>query len=252
MAVLDCESYESSIRSICDIYRTTPDQIIGFLSAIDLDKETATSKSVDEYLRSVFEIQFGQPVEPLNSTSWFHFTRVLPNASFSEGILPLPLAKGRVWEALVTIPSDPQIKRNLKDLKENGVPDYQYNQKASHSLDDGPFGMLIRELAFHAEAIGNVDYLKLPELVDDICKGYKSKYGKSIRNEISHGLRKCIVKFKSTERTEDGLIAPALYYSWVKANDKKFDDVDRSAVAYSFNGSGATIPFEAIQRIEFV
>jgi hypothetical protein len=246
LAVLDCESYESSIRSICDIYRIASDRIIDFLSEID-------SECSDQDLKHVFEARFGQPVELLDSTSWFHFTRVLPGTNFAEGILPLPLAKERVWEALIDIPSNPQTKCKLNDLRENGVPDYQYTQKSSHSLDDGPFAMLIRELAFHPEAIGNWDYLALPELVDDICNGYEKKYGESIHEEISLGLRKCIVKFKSTERTEYDLIAPTLYYSWIKANDREFDrDVDRSALDYGFNGGGTTVPFEAIQRIEFV
>jgi hypothetical protein len=39
MAVLDCESYESSIKSICDLYATNPADVTEFLSTINLEDE---------------------------------------------------------------------------------------------------------------------------------------------------------------------------------------------------------------------
>jgi len=250
LAVLDCESYESSIESICDIYRITSDLVIAFLSEIVLEEEyeaAPTSQGIDYFLKSIFDARFGEPVEPLKSVSWFHLTRVPSGTNFSEGILPLHLAKERVWETVIAIPFNQQIRLRLENMRKNGVDDFQYNLKINDRLHSGPYAMLVRESAFHAKTIGNWDYLDLPEIIADICNGYEKEYGESIRDEVSLSLAPCIVKFKSMI-VKYSQIAPVLYYCWCKANHKEFG----RDVNYNFDGRGATIPSEVIQRIEFV
>jgi hypothetical protein len=132
-------------------------------------------------------------------------------------------------------------------MRREGVDDFQYNLKID-KLHAGPFAMLVRESAFHAETLGNVDYLRVPETIEDICIGYNAEFGESIFEEISRALRKCIVKFKSIKDTAPYLISAALTYGWCKANSAKFTH----AIGVGFDAEGEAIAPNDIVNVEFI
>jgi hypothetical protein len=201
LTILDCESHESELNSISDVYGASAGEVGRFLADVDLDEayeEHKDLKPFDEYLVELFESQFGSPRRCWNRVRWFRLTRVPPATDFTEGILPLHLALDKTWRAIIAIPRDPRTRRNLEFLRDNGVPDDQYNLKASDTLNlhSGPFAILVRDAAFCSTSLCNHDYLKFPGIVEDICNGYKQKYGEVIHEEISLALRPCIVTFE--------------------------------------------------------
>jgi hypothetical protein len=231
-------------------YGTNAVRVIDFLKKIDLYEEHEKSNfsgDADDYLKSLFDAAFGLPAH-LEKVCWFHLTRVPKEAKFCEGILPLHLVLDKIWSTIISIPKDPQIKRNLEKLRQEGVGDFQYALKTNDMLHSGPYAMLIRESAFHAKSIGNHDYLGSPEIIEDICNGYKSRFGKIIYDEITGALKKCIVKFESSKNIHDYLIASTLLYCWYKIRDEELDHL----LAYGYNAEGETIPREAIRKIDFV
>jgi hypothetical protein len=180
MTVLDCESYDSALASICSVYDISPGLLVNFLIKIDLEKEYEKTSSNRDILTRLLESQFGEPTNRFESIAWFHLTRVPKGTTFSDGILPLNFALPRIWQTLVSSVSD-QKRVKLEKLRSEGVPDFLYNFKTGHKTLGGPYAMLVRESAFHAEEMGNHDYLCLPEIVEDICNGYQARYGESIR-----------------------------------------------------------------------
>ena len=82
--------------------------------------------------------------------------------------------------------------------------------------------MLIRDTAFRSKEVGNSDYLKLPEIIEDICTGYKEKFGHSITETVIENLNACIVKFKSDKKINYGLLAPAILYCWTVIKNDEF------------------------------
>jgi hypothetical protein len=251
MTILDCESYDSALMSICNVYNIDRARLVEFLVKTDLEKEYERASQQSEYgdiLTSLFESRFGESTHRFDGVAWFHLTRVPEGTTFSEGILPLNLALPKIWQAVVSTASDEQKRIRLEKLRSEGVPDFQYNWKSSDKLHFGPHAMLVRESAFYADTMGNHDYLHLPEMVEDICNGYEAKYGESLCDEVSRALKKCIVKFVVGDETADTYKEPALKYCWCKAREQPLDTSANSC----YDANGETIPHEAIQKIQFL
>ena len=96
--------------------------------------------------------------------------------------------------------------------------------------------------------MGNHDYLELPEIFDEICRGYEQAFGESIHGEISVALKKCVVKFEVTDERGNNLIAPSLLYYWCKAHNKELSRAGNNC----YDGKGTTIPSAAIRKVEFL
>jgi hypothetical protein len=170
------------------------------------------------------------------------------SSDFSEGILPLHLALDKIWTAMTAI-VNPIKKANLDKLRAFGVPNDLYILKtANPTCFAGPNSMLVKESAFHSEAMANHDYLAMPEIVEDICNGYKKQFGESIHEEIATGLRKCIVKFKVPAERDEEHAAEVLSYCWCKYHN---EDLHHGANMCHDN-DGKTIPYSAIRKIEFL
>lgn len=250
MTVLDCESYESSLKSICDLYEATAADVTKFLRTVDLDKEyekRTTSVSSKDLLTDLFESRFGLPTQAFRQVCWFHLTRVPRGTDFSEGILPLHLVLKTIWQTMISIPTDARTKANLRRLQKNGVPDDLYGLKTQSLLHSGPYAMLVRESAFHAGSIGNHDYLAFPEIIEDICNGYEKEFGERIHERVGAVLKPCIVKFETAEEDGNHLATPTLSYCWHKVHDQKLS----FATNICYDGGGIAIPNTAIRRVEF-
>jgi hypothetical protein len=96
--------------------------------------------------------------------------------------------------------------------------------------------------------MGNHDYLAFPELVEDISNGYEKKFGERIHEEISDSLRRCVVKFQVPDENGSHLIAQCLQYCWSTVPGW----VLTHASNMCYDGKGLVIPWEAIQKVEFL
>ena len=254
-SVLDCETYESSIWCLADTYAISVPDVEAFLSALDIEEEYRTkniSVRGDEYLAKRCQAEFGEPVRSWGRVCWFHLTRVPLNTNFDEGILPLGLALDKVWAAVISAQDDAGTKARLQKMRNTGVPDRQYNLKVPASFLHGPYAMLVREVAFHSGAIGNHDYLAIPEIVEDICNGFKAETGKSIFERLENFLKPCIVKFEDcdgSDRPDDPHLRKALlYYCWSKRRNEELCYLANTC----FDARGEVIPRSAIRNIQFL
>lgn len=250
MAVLDCESYDSALRSIRDIYGVSDPVVAEYLQYVGLEEEyerNRISQDCDDHLKSIFEAEFGPPTEPLESVCWFHLTRVPKGTSFREGILPLGMALDKVWQTIAaSIPT--KKRRNLEKMRRSGVRDFQYTLKVGDKLHWGPYAMLVRESAFQASALGKHDYLDLPEIVEDICNEYLAEFCEDIREEVSAALTRCIVKFESRNANSYELVAPAFLYCWCETNSQEFNPLANTC----YSASGEAVAFKAIRKVDFL
>lgn len=222
-----------------------------FLAVVDLEKEyEANSGDSDgnDLIVDLFEAHFGPCAQVWDLACWFHLTRVPLGTTFSEGILPLDLALDRIWQTLNAILGPGQKAVKLQELRAAGLSDYLYNLKTQSSIHFGPFAMLVRESAFHAEAMWNHDYLRIPEIIEDICNDYERRFRERIHEEVSAGLRPCVVKFEVAEDSGESLLAPVLHYCWCKARREELHLHANTC----FDGRGQTVPHSAIRKFEFL
>lgn len=218
---LDCESEEYVFQSLCEGFTCSRDNLINILLELDLEKIYQDNwEKIDvpseEYLYNYAIDNIGNHKQ-LEVVNWFHLTRTAKANEFNDGIIPLGGALERIWPMLIDIAHDSVIKQNLKLLKENGVPNFLYNTKHNDPFHWGPYAVLIKDTAFRSSKLAQHDYLRIPEIIEDICNGYEEKYGESIINMCEAALVPKIVKFKSNKRIDTGCIEAALYYAYEAA-----------------------------------
>lgn len=250
--ILDCETPETTLTSICRAYRCEAKVIISALEKIDLEavygSTTRPAATPDEFLFDCVVNELGEPELP-DEICWFHFTRTTSACSFKEGILPLGDVLPKVWDTLIDIASSPSEKGNLRHLRESGVPDFQYGLKAPNSFHWGPYGYLVREVADHARNLSQHDYLAMPEIIEDICNGYEERFGASLIERFRRELRPCAVKFAmpAGDRGLDTLkVALSYLYSVIKR-----EEPDSSCIT-CFDGEGIAVPPQRILSVTFV
>ena len=246
---MDCESYASSLESIGDLYGVSASAVVRTLRGIDLDRECEKAPYVSpcELLLESFESGIGSQAQTIQRVCWFHLTRVPPGTDFSEGILPLHDALDKIWQTIISIPTDPDTRTNLRQLRESGVGSH-YELKTGSRLHSGPYAMLVRESAFSAHSVGNHDYLALPEIIEDICNGYLKKFGTTIHDEVCAALLPCIVKFEVADEETTRLICPVLNYCLHKERGQELSTETNTC----YDGEGKLIPRSAIRNIEFL
>jgi len=131
-------------------------------------------------------------------------------------------------------------------MRQNGVPDRHYQAKAGEPFHAGPYAMLVREIAMHPRKNGNHDYLWLPEIMEDICNGYKQAHGEMLHDELNRALVPMIVKFWSAKYCGDDCIEVALDYLYRTAHDRASFRIPNTC----FEGENKAIPPEQILRVE--
>ena len=249
MTALDCESRESTLDSLSVIYGVSASDIKKFLREADLEKHYATTNPqnpCDKELTSLFEQTFDSAPGPIHRVFWFHLTRAKLGAGFVNGILPLSEALDDIWETIFAVFKGTNHEIELRNLQQNGVPGHLYDLKVGNPLHGGPYAMLVRESAFRLNEMGSHDYLRLPEIIDDICNGYKETCGHDIHDELSKALVPYIVKFWSNEENGKLHIEPALYYLYCIMQGQELTDIANTC----FDGKNSAVPPEQIVKVD--
>lgn len=251
MKVLDCENYNSAINSIANIYNIPIEEIQIFFHSFDIDNHYEVNDPQgygDEEIQSVFESSFRIKPGKIDKVCWFHLTRCLPKENFLEGILPLTMSLDKVWQTLFHVFSGKKHYNNLKKMKLSGVDNRHYNLKAGVEIHSGPYAMLVRDSAFHSQNIGNHDYLRIPEIFEDICNGYEKQFGESIIEILQKKLLPKIVKFVSDRDVSVSKVGTAMYYA--------YRTYHKQGVSFSsttcFDGENSIIPYEDILKVETI
>ena len=249
---IDCDSKDKVFQSLSNGFACDSDQLRSILLELDIEKIYEKDwKNInirgDEYLYEYAIRQLGNH-KPLKMVNWFHLTRTTRQNDFKDGIIPLVDCLDRIWSMLIDIPTDKAIKNNLKALKNNGVPNFLYSLKHNSQLLSGPYACLVKDTAFNANDLGQHDYLRMPEIIEDICNGYEKKFGESIFEIYQSFLVPKIVKFQSSKRIDTGCVKTALYYAYeaVRSNQPSGNCVT------CFDGKGSKIKPESIVSVTTV
>lgn len=250
--VLNCTNGESTLRSFAIAYRCRVKKLRKILRSIDI--EAIYEKNFDdidiqqpEYLYNYVEQQLGSP-KKTSSRYWFHLTRTKKSNTFEEGLYPLSNVLDTLWDTLESIFDDAEIRSRLRAMRDGNVENDHYNHKKRSEIDQGPFGIVVREAAFHLKDLGHHDYLEFPEIIQDICDGYYKQHNEMIYDEVVQALQPCIVAIKSNHEASNACIMGALYYAYTHANNKPVS----GASVIDVNCGGELVPESEIVDISFV
>ena len=251
MAHLDCETVESTISCVAEIFGVQPEQIIAFFDQFDIEQHFAKNRPEGDgahETKRLLENLYGQPKHLITRTYWFHLTRVPESTSFQDGIRPLDEALPRIWEMLHNLLAQTKHADRLKAMAFDGVSDFQYTLKTANRLHWGPYAMLVKAIGACAESVGNHDYLKMPEIVEDICNGYKDVYGESIQPLIEDCLVPTVVKFWSEDPEDQYGLESAIYYAYLTHHKMELTHSANTC----FDGRNSTVQPNRIVYVEHI
>jgi hypothetical protein len=251
--LLDCESFDAALRSVAEIFRCTPQDLHALLSLKELgthfEKNWRDLPDFRMYLFEYVEKHFGS-AQPLEGVYWFHTTRVPPGTTFSEGILPLNAVLPLLHANLVRLVEDEGASQRLREsLAQGRIADHHYIDKTGNSMHWGPYAVLVRDVAFHAETLCQHDYLGMPEIIEDICNGLSGGSEPDFNELFSSRLKPAIVKFIAGSNNDDAVcIATAISYlhSCIHAGAPDTNSV------YCFDGDNNPVPAHDIARVDFI
>lgn len=191
MNCLDCETYETALQSVSNIMGIPQDQLVSHLANTDyvtLHEAHWRESLFDDFLFKNVCDSFRAYDFEIDRICWFHLSRTMhPEWFLEKGILPLQEI-------------EPLLREDIDKLRKelSNPPQYDFKQPTYHMLHDpyrqGPFAMLVKDVAFCHDEIGNHDYLAIPECVEDM--------GEEIADLFSENSISVVVKFQAQPQFE--------------------------------------------------
>ena len=250
MKILDCENFNTTLKSVSNILNMEENQLLNMLKCnYDIEYESYNKGMFDEFL---FEKIVGDSSDiSIDKVCWFHLTRTTNVDSFYEnGILPLDQVVEYIHQVLFELVQDDISKTEWEELlcKKSGHFAYLYAKKLSGKIHHGCYAMLVRDVAFCSKEIDNHDYLRVPEIVEDIISSIPL-HNIDLLSLYLKKAKPVIVKFISNvDRKIEYLLPSALCYMYcIIRNDALWDGCNTC-----FNAMGRTILPKDILMIETI
>lgn len=250
MPTLNCQSAETAYESLSEILGASIGQIEEAIRSIDLESECSTANFDGNPNHKLWDRLLAKLTgswRPAEEVRWFHLTRSLPGTAFSEGLLPLSGSLSVVWGMFDQVFAGTAHAGPLHEMRAGGVASFQYQLKVGKDYLAGPYAMLVRESAFRAKEMGNHDYLRIPEIVEDICHGYKDQYGEDLLPALEAALVPCIVTFRS-RRFVDVHAQAATRYLYDLEHQERLTMWSN----HVFDGRNQAVPFSDILSVEYL
>ncbi|PEF94031.1 hypothetical protein [Bacillus cereus] len=258
MKVLDCTTVSTMYESLENILGLSKQEIQKFFSDFKSKLhpyDTPYDKTNDKLLLEQIKKLIRKTDINYDRTVWFHGTRT--NNDFKDGILPLGEVIENIWDNLYKLVQKEislEMWTEFRSNVENGLGGdgaYHYNLKINLKKAWGPYGLLIREITFippeKFSDVGNHNYIKIPEIIEDICLEFDKKYQLNLKERFEDNSSKCIVHFY-TFNTKEKYIGSALHYLYLCFHDFEMDN----NCSIAFDGEGVKVPSEHILSVELL
>jgi hypothetical protein len=253
---LDCTSHQSTQSSLAEILGISQEALIERISVFDLGRHWAETPSdyrkPGEILLEELCKQGARARLPEN-ISWFHGTRVVKPQLLHHGIRPLNAQLDPIWDDLFNIARGyvDRIEwdnfRNAIRTNHDSHHAHLYREKSVNPIHWGPHAVLVRDVFLRPEEFASIDYLRSPEIVEDICICFHEYTGHNLLHAFQQQSRSCIVKFRDTAPRPDALLA-ALYYLYCIIHKMDlFKDCNTC-----FDGQSVEIPSDHILGVEII
>ena len=222
MADLDCQTYDSTLRTFAEIHETTTDFVRSFIEGLSISSVEYESNEEDRKYDDIIMSKWKSHIlsqEKIDSVYWFHATRLFKNHNILEnGILNIddmiPILFSQVRSLCEKEVSDDDWESFVEKIKSN----FRYKSKMA-GFDKGPFGFLIMEPMFLYRDVKSYsrDYLKGCELIEDMCTVIGGSLGGKIYDRYFNQTNPCIIKFRADARGDE--LYAVLYYLWLRCHN---------------------------------
>lgn len=250
---LDCETRESTVASLCQAFQCSAESFLLFVQdpvhGLHYDEHWRDLPEFQKYLFERAISHFGNPQLP-SEVCWFHGTRVPHGTTFQEGIFPLGQRIDSLKEAvLATLDNDQHQEQVRQAFARKGGYAYHFREKITNTMHWGPYAILIRELAFHAESCSQHDYLGMPEIIDDLCEEIRIACKLDLLPIFQERWRPALVKFVAVA---DSLVETYLGVALCYLRSALLEGAPDSNSVMCFDGENTPVSPEQIIRVDFV
>jgi hypothetical protein len=249
MRILDCTNPEVTFCSVCNVLDVHRDRLNSIFAEFPPEYTEHVSVAEETYR------QLGILIQQItfDGVYYFHLTRALNPDRFTKGLLPLSQVLDQIWTDLFGLVKDEvttedwqEFRRFVETDRSNQFAD-KYRLKVAVHLNEGPFGILIRETAFHPLACGNHDYFGTPEIVEHICDCHGSIHNADLQARFLRASKPCIVKYKVYNEPPHA-VGVALQYLYNNFYGLGMD----MSLTYGHDAKGQAVPPDLIEDIETV
>lgn len=247
---LDCGCFESALQSCGNLLCIKTDDLLKSLSAFRYESVSCEDRGQLPYpkllLRAACGIEWRDLPTPA-TIYWFHATRATPDSTFQDGLLPLNQRLEYVWHFLSILASEWSDAEEWGAFRSSmhGHEAQLIQLKTGSNLDGGPFAFLVRDFILQPPAATH-NYLRMPEIVEDICVNYESRFGRPLAERFQSATQACIVKFQSSACRSDAVGAALMYVHRIAIGEDLFSDCNTC-----YDGGGSTIPRSEILGLEW-
>lgn len=194
MPMIDCYDRKACIESLSRCAGMSWEalrQIIRDRSA-HLDPHDDPMKRYDPTLLGV---EFGT-----YEVCWYHAARTWDPQAYQQGIKPLSDVLESIRTRIEFLIRKSGHSFSIDDALKDQTHPYArlYRMKVGDAAHHGPYGHLIRHRILTQAESGRHDYLKIPEIVEDILMCIKSAFGLDLSDLFSRETVKVVVRFRST------------------------------------------------------
>lgn len=236
--ILDCSNYESTKKSILDIFSTTEDKLTSFLQSINLFENI--EKPAENVLYEEACDILGHPKGNI-SVVWFHGTRTEDASRFKElGILTKSEARKFI---------EPRLKKLSEGMESFGSNPFSMSISGKQGIhDEGPFAFLMRDIAIHAPS-PNHNYLDSPEMLEDIAGTLLGENYSQLVNSFKETSTPCLVSFTSESKGYE--VPQALLYLKLVEDGETHFEAASSANTF-FDSENVIVPPCRIKSVEII
>lgn len=251
--ILNCENMETALASLSEFFGCQAALLQDFLQGMDLDELYEKQHSLgtpilidpQEVIGELVAERFGSPKIP-DVVYWFHYTRVLPGTTFKEGLLPLDQVLEHIWDVLEHIFVSSPLLPRIRTSRRSQSATWMYRHKLSMPSDYGPHGMLFGDLHENRRCFSLSNFLRVPEIIDDILGMFSSTDYEDAMNLVHHALVPCVVTFQAPSRYPTYIVHHALLYVNASLRGESL------TYAYSYDGPSCVVPPEKIVRVRWL
>lgn len=241
--LLDCENEHAIYSSLSSILNISEKNINSVIAEYNIEEDQDILEyDLNELILSHFESKFKIKTDYAGSF-FFHFTRVMPNTTFEEGLL-------NYSQMIPKISSLIQMFAGISEFEINNskiIDCLHFFKKSANESLTGPYGFLIKDdYFFHPDNYPK--YLEMPELIEDITKCRFSSISAELMIKYKELAKPCIIKFK-TLKNDKALLGSALFFLYCLFHG--IQPLDNRDCNYNYDGNGISIKREDIVKVLF-
>ena len=251
--LLNCASTATALDSLAAAARVPPRDVQAALRSI----ECAELERHDDPVRALPHLAsewVGRRLGAFSQVRYFHGTRTRDPDSFRRrGLLPLGAVLEDIWRELRDIGAehmgaeDFDLLRAEVERGDGGDGGGLYRLKTPALMHHGPFAEYVREHFLRPQELSSHDYLRTPELIEDIAYAAQDLRGVDLLGAYTAATKPCIVAFDMPLEHDTNAVEATCWYLWAAARG----ELTRYACG-GFDGHGVAVPPASIRDVEIV